>query len=83
MPVEHAGLFEQADGAIDGRDRDARVDLRGPFVELFHIGVIVAVGQDARDDLALFGNAQALVGAELFEIDLVGHAVFPQSTPGA
>ena len=77
VPVQHARLFEQADRAIDGRDRDARIDLRGAFMQLLDIGVVVAVRQDAGDNLALFGDAQALVGAELFEIDFMGHVQRP------
>ena len=50
---------------------------RGSGVQLFDIGMIFAVGQHAGDDLALFGDAQALVGAELFEIDFMWHLQHP------
>ena len=76
VPVENAGLFEQANGAIDGGDRNARIDFVGTFVEHFHIGMIVAFGQDPGNDPALFGNAQTLVGAKLFEIDTLVQTIF-------
>ena len=43
MAFENARLFEQAYGAIDGGDRDARIDLVGAFVHHLDIGVIVRV----------------------------------------
>jgi hypothetical protein len=58
--------------------------------------VILGLAQDARNDAALLGNAQALVGAQLFDVDLamhdvrlgpetvpVKHAVIPALEPGS
>jgi len=33
VPLQYAGLFEQADGAVDGGDRDAGIDGGGAAVE--------------------------------------------------
>jgi hypothetical protein len=37
------------------------------------VGMILRFAQDARNGTALLGNAQALVGAELFDVDLAVH----------
>lgn len=70
---EDARLLEQFDGAVDGGDRNARIDRGCAAVQFLDIGMIVGVRQDARDDATLLGNAQAFFGAEGFEIDTVGH----------
>ena len=65
VPLEDARLLEQADGAVDGGDRDVGVDRRGALVKRLDVGMILALAKDAGDDLALLGDAQALVGAQL------------------
>ena len=47
------------------------------------LSMVLAVRQHACDDLALFGDAQALVGTQLFEIDFVGHWGFLGLSPEA
>src|SRR5690606_18253979 len=74
MTVEYARLFEQADGAIDGGDRNAAVDLGRAFIERLDVGMILRIRNDARDDPALLGDAQALFVAQRFKIDGTGHA---------
>src|SRR3546814_19916691 len=73
MAIEDAGLLEQPHRAVDGRDRDARIDRRGALIDLLDIGMIVGVGEHARDDAALLGDAEALFVAQGFEIDLARH----------
>src|SRR5688572_21330685 len=48
MPLENAGLFEQANRAIDGRDRYARIDRRRPRMERLDIGMIIRFRKHAR-----------------------------------
>src|SRR3546814_7120194 len=74
VAVEDARFFEQPHGAVNGRDRDAAVDLRCAFIEGLDIGMILRIRDDARDDAALFGDAEALFVAQGFEIDIAGHA---------
>ena len=75
MPLQDAGFLEQADGAVDGGDRDAGIDRRGALVQLLDVGMILGFAEHARDDLALLGDAQALFGAERLDIDAAGHVV--------
>ena len=69
VPVEDACLFEQADGAVYGGDRNLGVDCRCALMQHFDIGMIGAFGQDAGDDAALVGDAQPALGTQLFQID--------------
>ena len=48
MALQYAGLFEEADGAIDGCDRDAAVDRCGAFMQGLDIGMVIGFGEDAR-----------------------------------
>src|SRR4029453_13320019 len=43
-------------------------------MQRFDVGVILAVAEHPRNDFALFGDAQALVCAQRFDIDGAGHA---------
>src|SRR5579864_8421926 len=74
MAFEDSGLFEQPDGTINRCDRDVRVDRRSPGVERLDIGMVFAVTEYSRDDLALLGDAKSLVGAEGLNIDGTRHA---------
>jgi len=73
MPFENAGIFEKTNGAIDGGDRNAAIDCRGPPVQLLHIGMIAAVGKNASDHAALLGNPQALRMAQRLDVDHSRH----------
>src|SRR3546814_16146357 len=72
VAVEDARFFEQPHGAVNGRDRDAAVDLRCAFIEGLDIGLILRIRDDARDDAALFGDAQPLLVAQRSEERRVG-----------
>ena len=69
------GLLEQADGAVDGGDRDAGIDRGGARVQRLDVGMILGFAEHAGDDLALLGDAQALFGAQRLDIDAAGHGV--------
>src|SRR5215210_5984546 len=73
VPLEDACLFEQAHGAVDGGDRDVRIDRRRPRVERLDVWVVLAVAEHPRNHLALLGDAEALVGAQRLDIDLSRH----------
>ena len=75
MPVKDAGFLEQAHSPIDRGNRDTRVDGRGPLVNKFDIGMVFAFRKNTRDHAALLGDAQALVSAKLFQIDLLRQSV--------
>ena len=51
--VQDAGLLEELHRAVDGRDRDPRVDSGGARMELVHVGVVVGGLEHARDCAAL------------------------------
>ena len=65
----HVGVHELASASI------ANVWIHGTL--FFAFGVIVGIGQHARDHLALLGDAQPLFVAERFEIDLAAHGILP------
>jgi len=69
VTVQNAGFFEEAHGAIYCCDGDLGIDPGCPAIQRFHIGVVVTFRQDARDHAPLFGDPQAALGTELFEID--------------
>jgi hypothetical protein len=50
-------------------------------MERFDIWMIFAVAKNLGDDAALFGDAQALVRAQLFDVDLAMHG--PELRPQA
>ena len=74
---DDAGILEQLDRAVDGGDRDLRIDGRGAAVELLDVGVIGRGLQHARDDAALLGHAHALGNADFLEAS----AVFASQRP--
>ena len=74
VAIKNPGFLEQADGAIDRRDRDAAVDLRCAFIERLDVGMVFRIGDHPRDDPALLGDPQPLFVAERFEVDGSGHA---------
>ena len=73
MPLQNPRLLEQADGAIDGGDRDIGIHRGGALVERLDIGMILAVAKHPRNRLALLGDAKPLVGAKLLDIDRTVH----------
>src|SRR5436190_23655492 len=75
VPFKNAGLLEQAHRAIDRRDRNVGVNGCGARVERLYVGMVLAVTKHSRDDFALLGDAQPLVGAQLFNVDRSMHGV--------
>src|SRR6185369_40821 len=73
MPFEDSGLLEQPDGAVDGGNRDVRVDRSRARVQRLDVGMVLAVAEHARDHLALLGDSKTLVGAERLNIDRTRH----------
>lgn len=64
---QDAALLQQAHGAVDGGNRDARIQLHRAAVQLLHVGVVVGVRQDARDHAALPRHLEAPFDAEAFD----------------
>ena len=64
MALQNARAFEQAHGAVDGRERDARIAGAGTAVDLLDIGVVVRLREHLGDDPALAGHAHPPLGAE-------------------
>src|SRR5262249_6022480 len=67
MALEDAGILEQLDGAVDGGDRDVRIDGDCTAIKLLGVGMVIGFGDHARDHAALLGHAQALFEAGLFD----------------
>ena len=67
MLLDHARLFEQADGAIDGGDGDMRVDGRGAAVQLLDVRMVLGAGEHARDNAPLLGHPHAAVSAKFLD----------------
>ena len=64
---DETGFLEEVDGAVDGRERDARIDLRRAAIELLDVGMVGGGLDDLRDDAALVGHPHAAGGALLLE----------------
>ena len=56
VAVQYSCFFKQAHRPVHGSDRNSRIDRGGAFVQFLDIGMVVAVRQNARDHLALFGD---------------------------
>ena len=63
VTLEEAAGFEQLDGAVDSRERDARIDAVGPAVDLLDIGVIPGGGENAGDHAPLARHPQPFLRA--------------------
>jgi hypothetical protein len=63
-PFQDAVLFEQAHGPVHGGDRYVLIEGGGATVQLLHVGMVVGVGQHARDHPALACHLQAAFDAE-------------------
>ena len=74
VAFEDSRFLEQPHRPVDRRDRDVGVDGRGAGVEGLDVRMVLAVAEHARDDLALLGDAQALVRAQCLDVDRPGHA---------
>ena len=57
---DDAGILEELDRAVDGGDRDPRIDRRGAPIEFLDVGMIGRRVENTGDDPALLGHAQAL-----------------------
>src|SRR3546814_5394582 len=66
-PAEDAVFLEHAHRAVDGGDRDARVDGGSAVVQLLDIRMVVRRAQDLRNHPALVGHAHAELFAKLFK----------------
>ena len=64
MPLENAGALEQTHGAVDGRERDARVARAGAPINLLDVGVVFRFRQHLGDGSPLARHAHAHLGAE-------------------
>ncbi len=64
---EDVGLLEQANGPIDRRDADLRIDLNGAAVDALDIWVIHSFRQNPGDDAALIGHLQPFINTQLFQ----------------
>ena len=65
-PQDDPFPFQDREGAVDGGKREAVVEGPRPAVQLGRVGVIVGLGQDLEQRLALAGHADAGVPEGLF-----------------
>ncbi|MEY9605191.1 hypothetical protein ABIF74_009883 [Bradyrhizobium japonicum] len=72
MALDDAGILEQLDGAIHGRDRDLVVDGDAAPVQFLDVGVVDRFRQHAGDDTALLGHAHAGGGAASLDAGRLG-----------
>ncbi len=68
VPVNRAALFQKLHRSIDGRQRNAAVDLDRPAENLQRVGVIFRLGQYVQDDPARPRDADACLAQFLFII---------------
>ena len=68
VALEDVRLFEQLYGSVDGGDRNPRIHLGGPVVDLLDIGMVARFRQNPGDDAPLVGHFQAPFDAEAFEL---------------
>jgi len=69
VPRKNPGFFEQANGAVDGCDRNFRIDRGGALVQCLDVGMIFGFGKDPGDDPPLLRNPKTFVGAKRLDVD--------------
>jgi hypothetical protein len=74
MPLQNARLFEKAHSAIDGCNRNARVDRGCALVKGFNIGMVSRIAKHTGNDAALLSDAKALFLTKSFDVDGAAHA---------
>src|SRR5690625_5148655 len=67
MAFQNPGFLEELYRAVDGCDRDPRVDANSTLVELFHVRMVRCLRQDACNDAPLLRHLQAALNAESFD----------------
>ena len=67
VALHDAFVLQEPDRAIDGRQRDVRIELGNAPIDFLHIGVIVRFGKDLRDDPPLSCHPEAAFGAEALQ----------------
>ena len=72
VTLDDAGILEQFDGAIDGRDRDLVVDGDTAPVQFLDVGMIDRFRKHAGDDAALLGHAHAGGGTARLDAGRLG-----------
>jgi hypothetical protein len=68
-------FLEQADGPIDGRNADFRIDPHGPPVDHFNVGMVMGFAKHPRDDPPLPGHFQTFFDAQI--LNSVRHCTAP------
>ena len=71
---DQPGFLEQVQRAIDGRERNTRIDGAGAAVEFLDVRVVDGLFDHLCDDATLVGHAHALVGTLLFQRQDAGFA---------
>ena len=67
MSLKNIVFLEQADGSVDGRDTDFRINPRGPPVNHFNVGVIIGFAEHTGDNAPLSGHLQTLFDTQIFD----------------
>ena len=65
--LEDPVLLEQTDRAVDGGDRDVRIEGSGAAVQFLDVGMVGRVRQDTGDDPPLSGHLEAPFDAQAFD----------------
>ena len=73
MAFKNARFLEQPNRSVNRGDRYAAVDRHGAYVQCLDVGMVLGLGQDARDDPPLFGDPKPFFGAQRLDIDPAGH----------
>jgi hypothetical protein len=69
VPVENSGLFKQTNGAIDGSNRNLRINSRCTPMQRLDIGMVGAFGENPRDHAPLVRDAKPTLCAQLLKVD--------------
>src|SRR5262249_49350962 len=72
VPLDDAGIFKKAHGAIHGRNRDAVVNLGATAIKFFNVGMVVGFRQHARDHATLLSHSHPFGSTERLDILLFG-----------
>src|SRR5215471_11758789 len=72
VPLDDAGIFEEAHGPIHGRNRDAIVNLGAAAIKLFDVWMVAGFCQYSGDHPTLLGHSHPFGSTECLDILLFG-----------
>src|SRR5437763_1566395 len=72
VPLQEPLGGKQLEGAVDGGQRDTRIERIGAPIDLLDIGVVLGPREDAGNDASLPRHPQPILGAQILDAAKAG-----------